>query len=350
MASHPTRLPFLGSLLIILCSVWQGQTGSDGTEYLLVSQPKLGNVVYYVVHTLTRKADHEAHSLVSGLQQPFGLAVDQKRFRLFVADARSKKVFMYRLNYDNGELTTDGDQYVAMSGLTPRWVAVDEFGTVFCTDENQNLIAKVTSDELEKEHSQMKVAYSGNSLKSVSRPAGIAVDGFHLFWANKDNGNVRGSLVEALEKPFKKVPGKTGVVAVLGRNPNRVYGVCASRTNVFFTGENRFLFAAKKIPKKPWQGKQIAVEDNLVAPRGCAWDGDGSVYVADKGGNAIWVVPAAMGTLEPHADEEKLLEVTNPYGLAVFRPPEAIGNVQNSATSKMLAWTVLLSCAVMGGS
>merc|ERR1719311_1372838 len=190
-------------------------------------------------------------------------------------------------------------------------------------------------------------------MKSVSRPAGIAADGFHLFWANKDNGNIRGSLVEALEKPYKKVPGKTGVVAVLGRNPSRVYGVCASRTNVFFTGENKYLYAAKKIPKKPWQGKQIAVEDDLVAPRGCAWDGDGSIYVADKGGNAIWVLPASMGTLSAHADEDKLLEVKNPYGLAVFRPPEAIGNVQYSATSKIrlsLAWTVLLSCAVMGGA
>merc|ERR1719386_148737 len=113
-----------------------------------------------------------------------GLAVDQKRQRLFVADANSHKVFMYNLIYVDGDLAVQRRRHVVLSGLTPHWVAVDEEnGAVFCSDERRSMVVEVLGEDIERltvsgGHSpKPHVLYSLDETSTVGSLSGIAVDG-----------------------------------------------------------------------------------------------------------------------------------------------------------------------------
>merc|ERR1719335_1913065 len=115
----------------------------DQFQYVVLSQPRLRSVTYAKVNIFQYDAGNETYPLVTaGLKNPLGLAVDNVRQRLFVADSEAGKVFMYKLIFDHGFLTTDGQQHVAASGnLEPRWVAVDEVsGDIYVSDEPSNQI------------------------------------------------------------------------------------------------------------------------------------------------------------------------------------------------------------------
>merc|ERR1719498_901406 len=119
--------------------------------------------------------------LDSGLKSPQGLAVDQVRNKLYVADPDSPKIFMYQLSFSNGVLFTDGKQSVAAQNVESRWVAVDSVGSIFFTDERQNMIQKVSAENILKGNPTPVTLYSGQSVAEVSSPGGIAVDNFHLL-------------------------------------------------------------------------------------------------------------------------------------------------------------------------
>merc|ERR1719387_1289141 len=92
------------------------------------------------------------------------------------------------------------------------------------------------------------------------------------------------------------------MIQSLSKNVDKVYGVCASPNLVFYTGGSR---------------------NDYAAPRGCVWDGDGTVFLADKGGDAVWSFPSSMHGLGL-VQASKLFDVQDPYGVAVFRPSLAL--------------------------
>merc|ERR1719387_2719747 len=92
------------------------------------------------------------------------------------------------------------------------------------------------------------------------------------------------------------------MIQSLSKNVDKVYGVCASPNLVFYTGGSR---------------------NDFAVPRGCVWDGDGTVFLADKGGDAVWSFPSSMHGLGL-VQASKLFEVQDPYGVAVFRPRLAL--------------------------
>lgn len=291
-----------------------------GTDILVVSQPRVKSVVYILVDKFQHGAGNQTFPLVTdGLQDPMGIAIDHNRQRLFVADVAAQKVFMYKLIFTQDEqLTTDGQQYVAVSGVTPRWVAVDDEGNVYCTDEQENIIGKVDEANVLTGGATPTTVYSGSSITSIASPGGIVADGTELFWGNKDAGTSKGSVVRGAEIPDKEDP-KTSV-HVLAKNAEKVYGVCASQNNIFYAGEAEFLYGVKKNNDAAGAASAATVSDIITKPRGCTWDGDGTVYVADKDGNAIFSFPSGMHTIGP-AEVVKIFTLEDPYGVAVYRPP-----------------------------
>ena len=86
-----------------------------------------------------------------------------------------------------------------------------------------------------------------------------------------------------------------------------------SQNNVFYTNTQTFLYGVKK------SGGAIAtVSDKLLGPRGCAWDGDGTIYVADKTAKAIYSFAGNMHVLAP-AQLTKAYEYDDAFGLAVIQ-------------------------------
>ena len=46
----------------------------------------------------------------------------------------------------------------------------------------------------------------------------------------------------------------------------------------------------------PWP---LQISDRLLGPRGCSWDGDATVYIADKAAGALYSFPGNMHNLAP---------------------------------------------------
>lgn len=301
------------------------------TEYIFVSQPGQRSVAVTEVNALTRQVTRESRPVIStGLHEPCGLAIDHNRQRLYVADPKNHKVFMYKLRFDgDGLAMREDEQYTAVRDLTARWVAVDEKGTLFATDEARSFIAEVTSEDLAKlEQSddvrpQFHKLYAHDQTRQVDKPGGIAVDGHNVYWGNRARGRPYGSLLSASEDPEGQIErGVPDMVQALSKNVDKVYGVCASPTLVFYTGGARTVYGAKPGAYQ-LRGSTTVLLNDYAAPRGCVWDGDGTVFLADKGGDAVWSFPSSMHGLGL-VQASKLFDVQDPYGVAVFRPSLAL--------------------------
>jgi len=241
-----------------------------------------------------------------GLVHPQGLAVDQKRRKLLVADPDSKRIFSYSLQSSPNGLVV-GPQSVCAEGIEARWVTIDSTGNIFFSDEPRNQIMKITSAKALRGDSTPEVVYDGALLSQVSAPGGIATDNFHTYWVNKQIGSQVGSLVQASADVRH-----ASAVRPLARNTDKSYGVCLALGNVFFTQPDTTISGVKK------DGSSVVtVSNHLTKPRGCVWDGDGTVYVADRGANAVYSFAANMPELG-FAQVSKAVDFQDAFGVAVF--------------------------------
>jgi hypothetical protein len=343
-----------------------GQNQNPLVEYILVSQPHEGSVSVTEVNALTRKVVNEARVIISsGLREPSGLAVDHSRQRLYVADPKSHKVFMYNIFFgDKGLSVDETQQHVAVRDIKPRWVAVDERGSLFCTDEGRNFVSEVPIEDLQKlgiaddvdeeVKLHLRKVYSGDKTRQVDHPGGIAVEGGEVFWGNRDRHHRYGTLLSAPEDPdSRRARGVPEMIQALSNNMDKVYGVCASPNIVFYTGGSRSVYGAKPGSNQAKPLETVFLDD-YASPRGCVWDGDGTMYVADKGGDSVWSFPSSLhggGIIQA----TKLLKVDDPYGVAVFRPSltmDAVGFLRGGASkvAPALALVPLVLLAMLGWS
>jgi len=332
------------------------------TEYIFVSQPAHRSVAVTEVDALTRQVVRESRTVIStGLHEPCGLAMDHNRQRLYVADPKSHKVFMYKLHFgDDGLSMHEDEQFIAVRDITARWVTVDEKGTLFATDETRSFIAEVKSEDLaelgngdDSVRPQFHKLYNHDQTKQVDRPGGIAVDGHNVYWGNRARGRPYGSLLSASEDPAGDISrGVPDMVQALSKNVDKVYGVCASPTLVFYTGGARSVYGAKP-GYSQLRGSTTVLLNDYAVPRGCVWDGDGTVFLADKGGDAVWSFPSSMHGLGL-VQASKLFDVQDPYGVAVFRPSLAL-NINSFLRAgtiglgpALASSLVVLVCSILG--
>lgn len=292
---------FLGTLLALLHSA----SGLEMNKYLFISAPRLSKVVYM------RIGDNKTmYSLIdSGLKSPQGLAVDQKNSKLFVADPDSRKIFSYKLSFQNGVVMA-AEPSIAAQNVESRWVAVDGVGSIFFTDERNNLILRVSGEKILRGDPTPKILYSGIDISQVSAPGGIAVDNFHMFWTNKAVGTQVGSVVRGFENPPET--NVAASVRAIAKNAMKVYGACLSQNNVFYTNAQQSVYGVKKTG-----GAIATVTDKMLQPRGCVWDGDGTIFVADKAGNAVYSFPGNMHNLAP-SQLTKVVSFEDAFGVAVI--------------------------------
>lgn len=304
-------LPLLLPLLLAVAS------SPNPDRFLIVSAPRDGKVAYMRVSrggssavALDAKAEAKMETLIStGLIHPQGLAVEQHTRLLLVADPDAKKVFAYPLHSAEAKLTV-GERRVLAEGVEARWVAVDGVGNIYFSDEPKNQILKMTAQQALRgsnaNASAPQVIFDGGSLSQVSSPGGIAVDSFRVYWVNKQAGKLEGSVVGA------PAGNSLAQVKALVKNSDKSYGVCLAYNNVFYTQPERTVYGVKKSG-----GPAAAVTNRLSNPRGCTWDGDGTVYVADRGANAVFAFAAdARDLAEAHV--VKTVDFEDAFGIAVY--------------------------------
>lgn len=278
--------------------------------------------------------------------EPRGLAVDHARSGLYVACPGTLEIRRYTLVETGGGAAQPklevGSPTVVVANVRARWVAVDAVGSLFFTREEENAVVKIPADQLIDPGSfrlgrsnsagtyktepvvleDDAALYLGSKVPAVSAPGGVAVDNFRVFWTNKVFGTQAGSVVQGFEIPPQADKTKVTPIAA---NANKVLGVCLSANNVYFTDEHVNLYGVKK-----YGGAIATISTRMIAPRGCAWDGDGTIYVADyangEQGAKIYSFPANMKALAPQKLEvayDTAQVSTQPFGIAVFSTAES---------------------------
>jgi len=293
--------------------LFQQVVADEPGKYLIISAPTLSKVVYTrLPDDVTAGPVGDPKPLIDeGLKMPQGLAVDHKRNTLYVADPDLRKVLCYKLTFSGGNMMVSGEPAVAAQDKEVRWVAVDGTGNVFITDEASGQVLRVPAEKLLRGDPTPLVLYDSATNSRVSAPGGIAVDNFHVYWTNKAAGTEEtvGTVIRGFEKPTG-ANAATEVVQ-LARNVPKAYAVCLSENNVFYTNAEKVVFGVKKT------GSAIAtVSDVFQEPRGCVWDGDGTIYVADKKAGTVSSFAGNMRNLAP-APVSLTVKFEDAFGVAI---------------------------------
>lgn len=312
--------------------------GGPAPGFLFFSSPSTGSVHYSRLLTATeqsRSAKMESKKVIGieAIKEPSGLAVDSLRKILYVIDGNSgrPKLYAARIYHDKfGGCACEAPMVVA-SGLSSPWVAVDFRGKVFVVSDNTmfsmdalsvtnkldgSLVAGAKAKSTIPSNSKDKkfdnpvfdVVYDGGAVKGVSMPRGMAVDGYRMFWTNGENGKTDGTIVQGLELPS----GDTKV-SPLASNVPFAHGICLTASRVFYTDDEANVFTTKVNG-----GAVQTVTSKMQKPRGCVFDGDGTVYVADAGDDKIVSFAGAAAELGPRRLSLALGNVKEPFGLAIL--------------------------------
>lgn len=308
------RLDFL--LALIASCLHVGRAGqSNPFKFLIVSTPRNSRISYLRISSSTDSwlrqsavANAEMVPLITtGLQHPQGIAVDSKKSLLYVTDPDSKQIFAYPLTTTDTTITA-GQPSILVAGSEARWVSVDTAGNVFFSEEPQNQIQKIPAANVLLNTTPV-VAYDGLNMTQVSAPGAVASDAFHTYWVNKQTGTQAGSLIQA--SPAKPEVNIEQTAVKMTSNTDKSYGVCLGLNNIFYTQPASYMYGVKKSGGDP-----ILISDKLTNPRGCAWDGDGTIYVADRGASAIYSFPGNMPNMSA-IQLQKVATYEDAFGLAI---------------------------------
>jgi hypothetical protein len=292
-----------------------------------------------------------------GLESPQGLAIwhGKERADLFVADPGLKKIFKYQLG--GSALQDDaaavgtmqvGAQTRVLDVANVYGLALDGYGNLYYTTSDGAVGMLTARDGQVTADSKNTVLYAVENEGSVSKPGALAADSFFVYWANQENGQAAGTLVKGFERdPAKLKAQYKDYPKKISNNIAKAMGVCVARSNVFFTAEAKSLFAVKATGDG---GTLAEVSSDMKAPRGCTYDGDNTLYVADSQEGAVYSLAANYKTLRATKRLQKVAKVTAPEQVTVFTSAPAYAgdlSLESGVASPMpLAWIALLTWTV----
>jgi len=269
-------------------------------RFLIVSAPKDKRIMYKEL------PDGPFDPLIDTLEEPEGMVVNGTT--LYVADPGREMVLAYDLVvHEHG----GRDHLIAMNErksitkVDAHWVTFGE--KMMVSDRGGSKIDSIVNPGTGDAATSM-IFQGGDTgtTPSVSSPGGIASapGSGTVYWVNTASGSSKGSLVVGdLTDGFTSVLATTGDIS---------HGICLTENNIFYTADTEKLYGVKRSGGNP-----VAVTTQLTKPRGIAYDGDGTVYVADKAQGKIYSFPANMDNLmEQDLSEEG--DVENAYGVTVY--------------------------------
>ncbi|CAJ1377303.1 unnamed protein product [Effrenium voratum] len=247
-----------------------------------------------------------------GLKEPSGLALFQKgggSAWLYVSDPKVSRTWRGTLQV--------GPQQLVASNLKDKahWLAVDSYGNLFYTDSEAGTISMISAEDMYKHMPEGRTVLSAEKTEFVAGPAGLAADSTSLYWANLKGDQATGTLVQAQANDKKQA-------TILAGNRDMyqaiVKDICLAGENVFFTGDGKSLFAVKA------DGSSNVTEiAHLQQPAGCVYDQETTLFVADREDNAIYSLPANMGTLHKVKRVRKVASLDSPHQIAIFFGPSS---------------------------
>lgn len=295
---------------------------STSARYLIASFPKLKQVAY--VHL----PDNVWRPLVIGnVSAPGAVAADSANGRLFVADPPNQVIWWYYLmKGPTGLLETTGERNVAVANVTASWMSANGVGDLYFIgrksgdDSGHDAVYRQASRTIRtgKPEDPTEIfsrSNSGNPQSLVWAPAGLAVDAFHLYWGNEENGTTHGSIVQAPRHDSGSAAQDTQL-KTLNSDFNQVRGMTVTGTHVFWVAPDGVHGMRKGMSDAP-QGliaTAPAGSSGSWMPKSIAFDGEASLYLTEKNSGVLYQLPAQ--NLNTH-DLTKFVDAPNVDALTV---------------------------------
>lgn len=342
-------------------------------QFLIMTSPMEQKIVYVQIKNLKAVSPHPVPRVSplidAGLTTPMGVAVDRTHGFVYVADLDAGSIYRYKLFVKGDTLFSDGVQLPVITGRQVRWLAVDQHGNVYFSDQAANAVYKLdfatiqemamgtfTAGDLktvrEKEAEEEAeiaateaVASDGSALPQlpppppkpvihtlyeasanphVSKPSGIATNSEVIFWGNEYGGLDKGTVVEGEVTP--KAPATSGATEggagaetegaptfttnMMAQNVGQAFGVALTSDAVLYTDVAQYVYGVRFSGGTP-----ATFTDKLQQPRGIVFDGDSTAYVADRGGHAIFSFPC--GRLQG-TSITRIIDFHDVFGLAIL--------------------------------
>jgi len=311
-------------------------------QYLLTSSKSEGKIAWCELKNFRWTLGQSFTLIDAGLVEPAGIAFDPLLGNLYVADPGASSVYGYRLALVKRKLTTVGTRFTILTNRSVDWISIDPGdNSIVFSDRNSSTINKISAAtvnelaygeiiaenlpvvhiddvplaETQSVKPRILEVYNTNSSQHLMSPSAVLSDGMHLFWLNSAPSNQSGLLVQALGIPKKNtsVAQTAPVVSSSGFVPD---ALALSRTYMFWSGENpsegtNSIFATRKA------GGHYVYEMHVKIgrPRGLAWDGDNTLFVADEAGGNIYSMPVGRVQLDPPVT--KAMTLPGAFGVAV---------------------------------
>jgi len=323
----------LSSVALLICAVSVAPADCH-SGYVFVSSPADKSVYYAKMLTAAEQATNQPMALKTlsdALERPLGLAVDASRGVLYVADPGKKAVVGFRVyehpsEVGTGTLSHDAPMMV-MHDIDAHWVAVNSVGTLFASDPNEGMIWTIPAENIQARLDGKKAEdavrlYSQFQQVPIRMPQGLATDGWKLFWANGQDGAQVGTVIQGVEDTGGQQPLDT--TQSMNKQSESAFGVCITSSRIYYTNRENNVFSIRA----DGSGRRVSVTDQLQEPRGCAYDGDGTVFVADRKMGKVFSFAGAAANLGSRI-MTPVLEVADAYGVAAFPANSAHGLSSN---------------------
>mmetsp|Transcript_71759 Transcript_71759/g.158695 ORF Transcript_71759/g.158695 Transcript_71759/m.158695 type:complete len:423 (+) Transcript_71759:187-1455(+) len=367
-------------------------------EFLIVSSPTERKIVYTQLKNFKTNTGRTYALVDAGLKEPCGIAFDRRSGGLYVADRQAKAIYRYRITVKkeagldpNGDpqwsLATDGIQLPVLQDTQVEWVTVDVNGDVFYSDKGSKSINRIpvfVIDALAHGDQQRAMSlaaearklffkkapsatvvtspyalpiYLGSINPHVTVPAGLASDGMRLYWANSESGRESGAVAMGEVDPHVPANLPAGVQRppfpsfAVANNTNKGFGVAKSANMVFFSSSDQ----GRGVVYGVMDGEYPVLAEfatGLMSPRGLAWDGDQTLFVADEAGDTVYSFP--VGRMTGDAPLAKSAQLRGAFGVAIFSSEDkafSLGQTGGSTAAQRpgpYIWALAL-VATLGG-
>lgn len=340
-------------------------------HFLIISSPIQAKVLYTQVENGISTSGQTFPLVTGGLKEPKGIAVDTTHGNLYIADAGAQKIYRYGLVVANGGLETNGVRTIVVENATVDSVACDLLGNLFYTAGSTNNINKLPyhtikhmeerlfdssvleivsakklageaagaeAQKLKKTGSAMMSAppkdlveedgkilslYEAKINDFVMEPGAIQVDGPALYWTNKKNGTKAGTVVRGDVNPKPPVNGGNASkvepfpATVLSLESESAYGMVKTHSSILWSTYEKDENSGVVYGQLLSGGTPVKFVQGLSTPKGLAFDGDMTAYVADDKTGIVHGFP--VGRLMDDAPATKTVEVNGSYGLCMLK-------------------------------
>ena len=243
----------------------------------------------------------------AALNQPTGIAVDPAG-NLWIADFGNYRI---RKVTANGFISTVAGNSFSDALQTPTAIALDAAGSLYIADRASNLIRRLPVNGPLQTFAGTGSSGNGGDggpavLAQLCGPNGLTIDGFgNVVFSDTGNSRIRKIMPSGTMAPFAgtNVPGYSGnFTSALSAQFTSPTGVCSGPDGAVYIGDtgNHMLrrvstdgtiSAVAGIGFQGYTGDGgPALNARLNAPRGCAVDAIGDIFIADTGNNAIRMV------------------------------------------------------------